>query len=377
MKPGYYSDGGGLYLKVSGGAGRSWVFRYRVAGRLREMGLGSAHTISLSDSLSDARQAATECRKLRVQGVDPIDARRNERTRAKLEAGTGMTFRECAERYIAAHRVAWRNAKHAEQWRSTLAAYAFPIFGDLPVQAIDLGFVMKVIEPIWAAKTETASRLRGRIESILDWAATRGYRKGDNPARWRGHLDNLLPKRTKVRKVQHHAALPYVCPGRHFHSGAARSTGCRRAGTGVLHSDATRTFETIGAVGRNRPGRAVWTIPADRIKAGKEHKVPLSTPAAAILQKLAAARTTDFVFAGGKPGKPLSNMALLALLRRMGRSNVTVHGFRSAIRDWAAELTNFPREVCEMALAHAIGDKVEAAYRRGDLFAKRRQLMEA
>jgi hypothetical protein len=204
-QPGYYSDGGGLYLKVSGAAGRSWVFRYRVDGRLREMGLGSAHTISLSD----ARQAATECRKLRVRGFDPIDARRKERSLSKLETASGMTFRECAERYIAAHKAGWRNAKHAEQWRNTLATYAFPIFGNLPVRAVDLGLVMKAIEPIWATKTETASRLRGRIENILDWASTRGYRQGDNPARWRGHLENLLPKRTKVQSVRHHAALPY------------------------------------------------------------------------------------------------------------------------------------------------------------------------
>jgi integrase len=372
MKPGYYSDGGGLYLKVSGAAGRSWVFRYRVAGRLREMGLGSAHTISLAD----ARQAATECRKLRVQGVDPIDARRNDRIRAKLEAATGMTFRECAERYVAAHRVGWRNAKHAEQWRSTLATYTFPIFADLPVQAIDLGLVMKAIEPLWATKTETASRLRGRIESILDWAATRGYRTGDNPARWRGHLDNLLPKRTKVRKVQHHAALPYAQVGS-FIEALHRQQGIAAMALEFCILTATRTSETIGARWEEVDlDGAVWTIPADRIKAGKEHKVPLPTPATAILRRLAAARSSAFVFPGGKAGRPLSNMALLALLRRMGRPDLTVHGFRSAFRDWAAELTNFPREVCEMALAHTIGDKVEAAYRRGDLFAKRRQLME-
>jgi integrase len=372
-KPGYYSDGGGLYLKVSGAAGRSWVFRYRVAGRLREMGLGSAHTVSLAD----ARQAATECRKLRVQGVDPIDARLNERTRTKLETASGMMFRECAERYIAAHRVGWRNPKHAEQWRNTLATYAFPIFGDLPVQAIDLGLVMKAIEPIWAAKTETASRLRGRIENVLDWAATRGYRKGDNPARWRGHLENLLPKRTKVQRVEHHAALAYSQVGT-FIEALRGQPGMAALALEFCILTATRTSETIGAQwGEIDLDGVVWTIPAERIKAGKEHRVPLSAPAVAILRKLAAARSSDFVFAGGKPGKPLSNMALLALLKRMGRPDLTVHGFRSAFRDWGAELTNFPREVCEMALAHAIGDKVEAAYRRGDLFSKRRQLMEA
>lgn len=371
-KPGYYSDGGGLYLKVSGGAGRSWVFRYRVAGKLREMGLGSEHTISLAD----ARQAAAECRKLRLRGSDPIEVRRQERTQAKLGAAS-MTFRQCAERYIAAHQAGWRNAKHTSQWRNTLATYAFPVFGDLPVQAIDVGLVMKVVEPLWPTKTETASRLRGRIENVLDWALARGYRQGDNPARWRGHLDNLLPRRSRVQKVEHHAALSYDEVGA-FIEVLQRQEGVAAMALEFCILTATRTSETIGARWQEVDlGEAVWMIPADRIKAGKEHRVPLSKPAVAILQKLAVARSSDFVFPGGKPGRPLSNMALLALLRRMERPDLTVHGFRSAFRDWAAERTNFPREVCEMALAHTIGDKVEAAYRRGDLFSKRRQLMEA
>ena len=371
-KPGYYSDGGGLYLKVSGGAGRSWVFRYRVAGKLREMGLGSEHSISLAD----ARQAAAECRKLRLRGSDPIEVRRHERTQAKLGAAS-MTFRQCADRYIAAHQAGWRNAKHTSQWRNTLATYAFPVFGDLPVQAIDVGLVMKVVEPLWPTKTETASRLRGRIENVLDWALARGYRQGDNPARWRGHLDNLLPRRSRVQKVEHHAALSYDEVGA-FIEVLQRQEGVAAMALEFCILTATRTSETIGARWQEVDlGEAIWMIPADRIKAGKEHRVPLSKPAVAILQKLAVARSSDFVFPGGKPGRPLSNMALLALLRRMERPDLTVHGFRSAFRDWAAERTNFPREVCEMALAHTIGDRVEAAYRRGDLFSKRRQLMEA
>lgn len=371
-KPGYYSDGGGLYLKVSGGAGRSWVFRYRVAGKLREMGLGSEHTISLAD----ARQAAAECRKLRLRGSDPIEVRQHERTQAKLGAAS-MTFRQCAERYIAAHQAGWRNAKHTSQWRNTLATYAFPVFGDLPVQAIDVGLVMKVVEPLWPTKTETASRLRGRIENVLDWALARGYRQGDNPARWRGHLDNLLPRRSRVQKVEHHAALSFHEVGA-FIEVLQRQEGVAAMALEFCILTATRTSETIGARWQEVDLReAVWMIPTDRIKAGKEHRVPLSKPAVAILQKLAVARSSDFVFPGGKPGRPLSNMALLALLRRMERPDLTVHGFRSAFRDWAAERTNFPREVCEMALAHTIGDRVEAAYRRGDLFSKRRQLMEA
>ena len=202
---GYYGDGGGLFLQVSASGSKSWVFRFKEAGRLREMGLGPLHTIGLAD----ARQRAQDCRKLRLDGKDPIEARRSERMNARLDAAKAMTFRACAERYIAAHKAGWRNAKHAAQWTATLTTYVYPFFGALPVQAVDVGLVLKAIEPIWTTKPETAGRVRGRIESILDWATARGYRKGDNPARWRGHLENLLPNRSKVRRVRHHAALPY------------------------------------------------------------------------------------------------------------------------------------------------------------------------
>jgi integrase len=293
-----------------------------------------------------------------------------------LEAAKGMTFRACAERYIEAHKAGWRNPKHALQWMSTLASYAYPVFGDLPVKAIDVGLVMKAVEPIWATKTETASRLRGRIESVLDWAAARGYRHGDNPARWRGHLDKLLPKRAKMQRVQHHPALAYDEVGA-FMDALRSQGGIAARALAFCILTATRTSETLNARWDEIDLAAkLWVIPAGRIKAGKEHRVPLSAPALAILRQLAETRSGEFVFPGGKGGKPLSNMALLALLKRMERSDLTVHGFRSAFRDWAAERTHYPREVAEMALAHAIGDKVEAAYRQGDLFEKRRRLME-
>jgi len=262
-------------------------------------------------------------------------------------------------------------------WESTLAADVYPIFGSLPVQAVDTALVMRAIEPIWTTKPETASRVRGRIESILDWAAARGYREGANPARWRGHLENLLPKKTKVRRVEHHAALPYPEIGT-FTAELRRHEGVAAQALEFAILTAARTGEVLGARWPefNVTDR-LWTIPAERMKAGKEHRVPLSDAALAILEQMAAIRSGEFVFPGGKAGRPLSNMTFLMLLRRFGREDLTVHGFRSSFRDWAAERTGFPAEVAEMALAHVVSDKVEAAYRRGDLFQKRRQLAEA
>jgi integrase len=370
---GYYADGGGLYLQVSANAAKSWVFRFKVAGRLREMGLGPTHTVTLAE----ARERATDCRKLRVVGVDPIAARHSERANAKLEASRTMTFRQCAEAYINAHKDSWSNPKHAAQWPATLEAYAYPVFGELPVHAIDKAHITKALEPIWKTKTETASRLRGRIERVLDWAKVRRYRQGDNPARWRGHLDKLLPARSKVQKVRHHAALPYAEIGA-FMATLREQEGMAALALEFLILTATRTGEVIGAMWPEIDlAAAVWTIPPDRMKAGKEHRVPLSKPALAVLKRLPKSEPAAFVFPGGKVGKPLSNMALLALLERMKRGDLTVHGFRSTFRDWAAERTNFPREVAEHALAHSLPDKVEAAYRRSDLFDKRRQMMDA
>jgi integrase len=370
-----YADGGGLYLQVTPGSGRtskSWIFRYAsLAGKERFMGLGSLDTVSLAE----ARAKAADWRKLREQGKDPIDVRKAQRALAAVERAKAMTFDQCAEHYIAAHRAGWRNPKHAAQWKSTLATYASPVFGNLPVGSIDVGLVIKVIEPIWATKPETASRVRGRIEAVLDWAAARGFREADNPARWKGRLENLLPRRSTVRAVQHHAALPYIEISDFMHSLRERDAIAGRALEFAVLT-AARTGEVLGAKWSEIDFKAgTWTVPAERMKSNREHRVPLANAAVVVLKHMHKVRENDYVFPGDRRAT-LSNMALLMLLRRMGRDDLTAHGFRSTFRDWAAERTNFPNEVVEMALAHAIAGKAEAAYRRGDLIEKRRQLMD-
>jgi integrase len=370
---GMYHDGGGLYLQVSAAGTKSWIYRFTLDGRAREMGLGPLNVISLAE----ARKRVAECRRMRHDGIDPIDARGAQRHQKRLEGARSMTFDVCAGAYIEAHKASWKNGKHAEQWRGSLRNYASPVFGSSPVQAIDLALVMKALEPIWQTKSETASRLRGRIESVLDWATVRGYRKGENPARWRSHLDKLLPSRAKIQKVQHHPALPHNEIA-DFMVSLRSQEGIAARALEFLILTAARTGEIIGARWDEVDlDERVWVIPEARMKAGREHRVPLSGPALAILKKMNEVRESDFVFRGGRKGKPLSNMAALAVLKRMGRNDLTAHGFRSTFRDWAAERTNFSRDVVEMALAHTIENKVEAAYRRGDLAQKRRQLMEA
>ena len=372
-KRGYYGDGGGLFLQVSSSGSKSWVFRFKEAGKLHEMGLGATHTIGLAE----ARERARECRRLRLDGIDPIEARKIARAQARLDAAKAVSFKDCAERYITSHGAGWRSPTHAAQWPSTLRIYVYPVFGSLPVQGIDVGLVLKVLEPIWSVKPETASRVRGRIESVLDWATARGYRQGDNPARWRGHLENLLPGKLKVRRVKHHAALPYAEIGDFIAQlKSQEGVGARAFEFTIL--TAARTGEVIGATwSEMNIAEQLWVVPAERMKSGKEHRVPLSVAALAILEQMQAIRQGNFVFLGGKAHRPLSNMAMMMTLRRMGRGDLTVHGFRSSFRDWAAERTDFPGEVAEMALAHAVSGKVEAAYRRGDLFQKRRHLMDA
>jgi integrase len=388
-KPGMYADGGGLYLRVTPEGTKNWVYRFMLNGRPRWMGLGPLALYGLQE----ARGKALDARRLRHEGVDPIDTRRADRLRERLEAAKAMTFKQCAEAYIASHRAGWRNAKHAAQWDTTLATYVAPIIGALPVPTIDTALVMKVLEQevggapdqpkasLWTARPETASRLRGRIEVILDWAKVRGYREGDNPARWRGHLDKLLPVRGKVRRVEHHAALPYAelpC----FMAAVRAHAGTSARALEFTILTATRTGEAIGASWEEIDWKEkVWAIAAGRMKAGKEHRVPLCKRAVAILMELKPATEApsdgkQFLFGGVTPGKPLSNRAMDRLLRRLN-CDVTVHGFRSTFRDWVAERTNFPSEVVEMALAHSVGSRVEAAYRRGDLFEKRRRLMDA
>ncbi len=367
-KAGFHADGGGLYLQVAPAGGRSWVYRFQRQGRARWMGLGSVDLVSLQD----ARQKALDARRLLLEGKDPIDARHSAR---QAEAGA-VRFREAAERYIEAHRAGWRNQKHVAQWSSTLETYAYPAFGDMPVGTVDTGFVLKALEPIWTMKPETASRVRGRIEAVLDWATARGYRQGENPARWRGHLDKLLPSRFKVARVKHHPALPYAEIGAFMPCLRGQGEVAARA-LELTVLCATRSSETIGATWVEVDlDAATWIVPGQRMKAGRDHKVPLSDRAVEVLRAMAQDHGRDgFIFPGARKGHPLSNMAMLAVLKRMGRADLTVHGFRSTFRDWAAERTAYPREACEMALAHAIGDRVEAAYRRGDLFEKRRRLM--
>jgi integrase len=373
-EPGMYGDGGGLYLRVTGDGAKNWVFRFMLNGRARWMGMGPLHTVNLAE----ARKRAAEHRLRRHDGIDPIDARRAERLRARLDAAKAITFMECADGYIKAHRAGWRNGKHAAQWGATLATYAEPVIGSLSVQAIDATLVLKVLEPIWTEKPETAGRVRGRIEVILDWAKVRGYRTGENPARWRGHLDKLLPARGKVRRVEHHAALPYAeLPG--FLVALREQEGIAARALEFVILTAARTGEVIGARWNEIDLlEKTWIVPAERMKAGREHRVPLSARALAILEEMQARRHGDegFVFPGGKSGKPLSNMALLMSLRRMDRGDLTAHGFRSSFRVWVAERTNFPAEVAEMALAHTVSDKTVAAYNRSDLFERRRRLMQ-
>lgn len=375
-KPGLYGDGGGLWLQVSPSGSKSWLFRFMLRGRAREMGLGSYLTVTLNE----AREAAGAQRKILAAGIDPIQARNDGASRSRLEAARAMTFRQCADAYVKTHRAAWKNAKHASQWKNTLETYAYPVLGDMPVQSVDTDAVLRVLTPIWETKTETASRLRGRIESVLDWAKARGLRAGDNPASWRGHLKKLLPERSKVTPIEHHPALPYVkLPA--FIAALRKQDGIAARALEFTILCASRTSEVIGAKWAEVDlAEKVWTVPGARMKGRRDkprpHRVPLPPRAVALLREMAKIKTSDYLFPGRGADEPLSNNAMLALLDRMGTKDVTTHGFRSTFRDWAAEQTNFAREVAEAALAHALGDKVEAAYRRGDLFAKRRALMD-
>jgi integrase len=376
-KAGRHNDGGGLYFECSGNPGRKpqgcWVFRYERDGRDRYMGLGRIGDVSLAH----AREKAADTRRRLSDGIDPIAERDARRTEATLTAARATTFDQCADAYIRVHGAGWRNATHHQQWRSTLKTYVSPIFGGLAVADVDTALVMKVLEPLWTTRTETAGRIRGRIECILDWAKVKGLRTGENPARWRGHLDKLLPKRSKVRPVKHHAALPYAEIAAFLSDLRERSAMAARALEFTILTTA-RTGETIGAKWPEVDfATKIWTVPASRMKAGKEHRVPLSDAAIAVLTHVYETRTGDYIFHDDGSNGPLSNMGMLMLLRRMSRSNLTTHGFRSSFRVWCAECTSFPREQAEAALAHAIGDKTEAAYQRGDLFEKRRKLMQA
>ena len=384
-------DGGGLYLRVAPSrkdrhdnekpGAKSWVFRFQLDGKRRDMGLGPYPDISLAE----ARRRAAEHRNQRRDGIDPLEAKAAQRQAQRITSAKGRTFRECAAEFIEKRQAGWRNAKHRQQWVNTLATYVYPTLGDLFVSAIDTGLIVQVLDPIWVEKPETASRVRGRIEAVLDAATVLGFRQGPNPAQWKGNLAHILPAHGRVRKVEHHAALPFDrMPAFLVELRKRQGMAARALEFAVL--TATRTGEVLGARwGEIDLVAKVWTVSADRMKAGREHRVPLNDPAVAVLEAVQPlALMTDGepdlaapVFPGPRRALPMSNMTMLMLLRRMKRTDLTAHGFRSTFSDWAAERTAYPREVIEMALAHTIGNKVEAAYRRGDLFEKRRKLMEA
>jgi integrase len=362
-KPGKYSDGGNLYLIVSESGARKWVLRFTWRGRAKEMGLGSAASVPLAD----AREKAASARRKIAQGLNPIEERKRD--------GGIPTFGEMADEVRESLSAGFRNEKHKAQWKSTLETYAAPLRAK-PVDVIVTDDLLAVLKPIWTSKAETASRVRGRIEKVLDAAKAKGFREGENPARWRGHLDHLLPRPSKLARG-HHAAMPYE-------EVAAFIAKLReRDATSALALElciltAARSGEILGMRWPEIDlEKKVWTVPASRMKAAREHRVPLSPRAVAILRKLEKLKEGDFVFAGQARNKPLSNMAMEMVLRRMKVAEATVHGFRSSFRDWAGNVSSFPREIVETALAHVIGDKAEQAYRRGDALDKRRRLMDA
>jgi len=373
---GNYPDGGGLYLQVQigkdGKPRKSWLYRYVSPTEKRErfMGLGSLDNVSLAG----ARKARDAARDIANSGGDPIEERGLRERAQQTQSAKSMTFDQCASAYIAAHKTAWKNPKHRQQWKNTLATYASPVIGSLPVDAVDTALVTQVLEPIWTSKPETASRVRGRIESILAWATVRGYRSGQNPAQLKHHLDHLLPSHKKVKKIEHHAALAYdKVPA--FMRSLENQDGFVAMALRFAILTAARTNEVLGARWNEIDfATKVWTVPAERMKGSREHRVPLPPGALSILESMRIARKNDFIFPGERRGKPLSNMCMLMLLRRM-KIDTTVHGFRSFFRDWCGEETHYPREVAEAALAHVVGDKAEQAYRRQDSLEKRRALM--
>lgn len=368
----------GLGLNVTQSGSRSWILRYQVGGKRKDMGLGGYPSVTLAQAKERARQARAKI----AQGIDPILEAKSARSRLIAEQSQAVTFKEAAALYIKAQRDGWRNAKHAQQWENTIKLYATPKIGSTLVRDLNLTQIMGVLDPIWRTKTETATRLRGRLECIIDWAIVHGYRTESNPARWKGCLDKLLPAPNKVAKAAHHKALPYQdAPTFMTTLKGQDGIGARALEFAIL--TATRSGEVRGATWAEFDlYNALWVIPADRMKASKEHRVPLSDAAMTILRALEATAFCEYVFPsshkpkpGNAKGKPLSDMTLSAVLRRMN-VNAVPHGFRSTFRDWCAETTDYPNEVAEMALAHAVGNKVEAAYRRGDLFDKRKCLMQ-
>ena len=369
--PGMCFVGGvdGLALQITASGSRSWTLRVMIGGKRRDMGLGGYPDVTLAGAREAARIARNKIR----NGIDPIEESRAARSLLAASRASALTFEQCAVAYIAAKEIQWKNAKHGSQWRRTLETYAFPVIGNLLARDVEQAHILRILEPIWNEKTETATRLRGRIENVLDWARVRGYRKGDNPARWKGHLETLLAKPGKIKNVEHLAALPFMELGA-FMVDLRKQSGMGARALEFAILCAARSGEVRGATwGEIDLDGRVWMIPASRMKMKIEHRIPLSNEAIALLNAIPRIGGTDLIFPNNK-GNVLSDMTLTAALRRMNVA-VTAHGFRSTFRDWAAERTSYDRNTCEMALAHAIGDKVEAAYRRGDLFEKRTRLM--
>lgn len=370
-KPGRYADGKGLYLQITKALVKSWIFRYERDGKERYMGLGATHTVGLAE----AREQAREARVCLSGGKDPLGVRNALVVASKAEQLSNLDFDRCAADYIKSHREAWKNEKHQKQWEASLRTYVSPHLGKLYVRRIDTPLVLKVLQPIWKTKTETASRIRERLERVLSWAAKQGYREGENPARWHGHLEELLPKPAKLKKVKHHPALRYRETGTFFEElRLQKGIGARALELTVL--TASRTGEVLGAKWDEIDFKArVWVVSPERMKNSKEHRIPLADAALDILKKLRGLHPL-LVFPGAREDKTLSSMSMLTVLRRMNRADLTVHGFRSTFRDWAAEMTEYPKELAELSLAHTVGNAVENAYRRSDLFERRRALMQ-
>lgn len=359
----------GLLLRVSDTGARYWVLRTTIGGKRRDIGIGPFPEVSLAD----ARAEAAEMRRQARQGVDPIAERRAARDALRASQAKGITFDRCAERYLAGVADQFRNPKHRRQWHTSLDTYASPVIGSLPVDRIELAHVIQVLEPIWREKTETASRVRGRLEKVLDYATVRGYRSGENPARWKGNLDAILPQPNKLKRIEHHRALPWS-DAPTFRRALAKRQGIAARALEFLLLTAARSGEVRGATWAEIDlNRATWTIPGERMKAGKEHVVPLSKDAVKLLEALPRFEDVPYVFPS-REGKPLSDMSLSAVMRRM-ELDATPHGLRSTFRDWVSERTSYSHEVAEMSLAHTIPNAVERAYRRGSLLEKRRRLM--
>lgn len=370
-KPGKYSDGNGLYLQVTKTLVKSWIFRYVRGKDEHYMGIGPIHEVSLAEAREEARKA----RLLLRDGIDPLMRKAEVLAKAKAIAASNKTFKECMEAYIESHKESWRNEKHQKQWEKTLLDYVCPHFGKMQVRLINTPLVMEALKPIWKTKTETASRVRERIERVLSWATIQGYREGENPARWRGHLQELLPKPSKLKQVKHHPSLSYMQMG-DFYRLLTLQKGIAARALQFTILTASRTGEVIFAKWEEFDLEAgLWVIPKERMKANREHRVPLVRDALVILERMKNLDSV-WVFPGAKEGKPMSNMAMSNVLERMQREDITVHGFRSTFRTWAAEQTQYPKELPEMALAHKVGTEVEEAYRRTDLFERRCALMK-